>query len=716
MAIQQNPSRIQHSADYYRSKRKRLVKHGTVRKRHADTTKVNMHGVKLKWTKHCKHLSTNPVNHLEDASKEDIMTFLEWMLDSYRRIRKRSTVHAYKRILFQVYRKSVGVDFQKEANEEVNDYINGYLTIRYKLDTSINEKPVMNVDDVYLVQHHHWVHDTSVFPDERQRIQLAFLILLQAYTATRPRVLAYKKLNKGAIHDHYFGIDDEYEDEFKDKKKDINGYANEWNPKEDDFKTITYGDIKLILLKNPEGGRDLPAMEVTLRHTKGWEKRENPKTFIFYEVDDLLFDAVLHLLALAFLDHAFEANIQTVHDFYKVKVRPPRRSLEFDWRKDIRHKPIFRQAVLADNGSVQTSDTEALRYHTYLYYLQRLGFVTGFMQILNPYCIRRGSGEGVEAVATQAQLQQVMCHINAATYQAYINQRVQCDTAAAFLGRPSNKALLKAAGHMSRYVDPRAPTCASHDELENIKTNPNLVKLIELRDNLSREVRRESGSLKTAEADQTKLHQMYKTVDNKVRSTRAYLRKMANTSTRQDFFNTISTADINSQLAEEANPFTDVQDDWNPQPSYNLEERRLLAKLICSDTCHLDDETKLKHRIYTTHAMINLGIQRESRLLRSEIKTTAADLPQECDTRQCFMCFWDEKSPLSQRLHKFCSPYRARDHLITRHLSGLGERSVSCPEPRCRGQKVKLHDLQALQSHLTRVHNYNIFNRYKVQV
>lgn len=126
----------------------------------------------------------------------------------------------------------------------------------------------MDVDDVYLVQHHHWVHDTSVFPDERQRIQLALLILLQAYTATRPRVFSYKKLNKNAISDHYFGSEDE--------STKVEDSADKWDPKEDDFKTITYGDVKLLLLKNPDGGRDLPAMEVTLRYTKGWERRENP--------------------------------------------------------------------------------------------------------------------------------------------------------------------------------------------------------------------------------------------------------------------------------------------------------------------------------------------------------------------------------------------------------------------------------------------------------
>ncbi|EJP61053.1 FluG domain-containing protein [Beauveria bassiana ARSEF 2860] len=441
--------------------------------------------------------TTDPQDHLLQSTKEDIMTFLEWMLDTHGKIRKRSTVHAYKRILFQVYRKSAGVDFDKLANEDINDYINGYLTIRYNLDTSVKEKPVMNIDDVYLVLHHHWVLDTSVFPDERQRIQLALLILIQAYTATRPRVLAYKKLSEKAIADHYYG---------SENGEDQPKYAEDWDAEEDDFKTICYRDVKLVLLKDPDGGRDLPVMEVTLRFTKGWERRENPKTFIFYEVDTLLFDAILPFLSLALLDNAFKSDVQSVEDFYRIRVRAPRHSIDFDWKDDIKDTPIFRQALVAHEGTIQTSPTEALHYHTYLYYLQRLGLTTGFMQILNPYCIRRGSGEAVEAVGTQAQLQQVIQHKEAATYQAYINQRVQCDTVAAFLGQPSNKALLKAAGHMSRFVDPRAPTHASTVKLNEIKTDTTLIKFIELRDSLSSEVRRESGTIKEAKSKGTKLY------------------------------------------------------------------------------------------------------------------------------------------------------------------------------------------------------------------
>lgn len=40
----------QHSADHYRRHREQLVKKGTVKKEHADSTKENIWGVMKKWT------------------------------------------------------------------------------------------------------------------------------------------------------------------------------------------------------------------------------------------------------------------------------------------------------------------------------------------------------------------------------------------------------------------------------------------------------------------------------------------------------------------------------------------------------------------------------------------------------------------------------------------------------------------------------------------
>ena len=62
-----------------------------------------------------------------------------------------------------------------------------------------------------------------------------------------------------------------------------------------------------------------------------------------------------------------------------------------------------------------------------------------------------------------------MCHRDAGVYQVYINQRVQCDVQAAFLGQPSSKALFKALTHMSRHADPRAPTELLSDDVDEVE-------------------------------------------------------------------------------------------------------------------------------------------------------------------------------------------------------------------------------------------------------
>jgi Protein of unknown function (DUF3435) len=101
------------------------------------------------------------------------------------------------------------------------------------------------------------------------------------------------------------------------------------------------------------------------------------------------------MITVAILDDVFKAKITSVEDILYTRVCILRRSLEFRWRAGMQKKPIFRLAERTLN-SIETSPTKALRYYTYLYYLQRLGLQAGFMQILGAYAIRRGAGEAVE--------------------------------------------------------------------------------------------------------------------------------------------------------------------------------------------------------------------------------------------------------------------------------------------------------------------------------
>jgi hypothetical protein len=169
----------------------------------------------------------------------------------------------------------------------------------------------MNVDDVFLVLHHHWVQDTTIFPDRQQLLQVAFLVLISAYTATRPRALVYvlrnikeykrspiKESNKDNDKDKDKDKDkntkvgkgndnkDIVEGSYKDKSnKDNNTKADDYNKDKDIddatanvnlasldlddlVKTICYEDVNLILLSNLTRTHNLLALKINLWYTK----------------------------------------------------------------------------------------------------------------------------------------------------------------------------------------------------------------------------------------------------------------------------------------------------------------------------------------------------------------------------------------------------------------------------------------------------------------
>lgn len=63
------------------------------------------------------------------------------------------------------------------------------MTECFDLNCTVDPKPVISADDFHTVLHHHWAKDLSVFPQERQRVQFATILLVAAYTGTHPRAI-----------------------------------------------------------------------------------------------------------------------------------------------------------------------------------------------------------------------------------------------------------------------------------------------------------------------------------------------------------------------------------------------------------------------------------------------------------------------------------------------------------------------------------------------
>ena len=136
----------------------------------------------------------------------------------------------------------------------------------------------MNVDDIFLILHHHWVLETVTFRDGRQRLQLHFLVLVSAYTATRPEALVYVARNEKLKRGYCIGENYEDEDDEEDEEDGEDEKVNEGNTRDRDrdnelMKTLCYKDVCLFLLPNPDGIRDVLVMEIDLSYIKGHQRK-----------------------------------------------------------------------------------------------------------------------------------------------------------------------------------------------------------------------------------------------------------------------------------------------------------------------------------------------------------------------------------------------------------------------------------------------------------
>ena len=117
----------------------------------------------------------------------------------------------------------------------------GPLQDEYGLDLSIRDKPTLGVEDLLVILRYHWCFDTASVPHERYTVQLPLLILMTAFTASRPGAL----VESGCAHG-----------------------SNE---------ALRYRDVVLRVLPNPGNSNDrILAMEVSLHFMKGRRNKSKP--------------------------------------------------------------------------------------------------------------------------------------------------------------------------------------------------------------------------------------------------------------------------------------------------------------------------------------------------------------------------------------------------------------------------------------------------------
>jgi Protein of unknown function (DUF3435) len=125
------------------------------------------------------------------------------------------------------------------------------LLDEYELDLSVRDKPTLGIEDLLAILRYHWYLDTA--SHERYTVQIPFLILMTAFTASRPGALVESTCARG---------------------------SNE---------ALRYRDIVLRILLSPSNANNrISAMEVSLHFMKGRRNKSKPWVFpVSTEVEEI---------------------------------------------------------------------------------------------------------------------------------------------------------------------------------------------------------------------------------------------------------------------------------------------------------------------------------------------------------------------------------------------------------------------------------------------
>ncbi|KAI1026560.1 hypothetical protein LB503_013368 [Fusarium chuoi] len=738
---------------------------GTVRfikPKYSEQTEINVSGIFNKWRRYCADMKVGEwkatLENLDCGTTQD---FLLYICERYK-ITSWGSGHEYIRQFQQLYTTVNGQYMDRNDTKEVYKYYRSVLVPRFgHRPPNIDGKPVLNVDNLRVILTFNIAYDTTIFPGERHRINLAGCYQLLCYTGARPAELVDGERQKPKdVQSSSSASSEEQEVLADEQSKVLNGLLSQETVGRGRPKALCYEDIQMMIVRHPATERCMPAMAIKFVHHKGADNKPKPTIFYFTPTRKLLFCAVSTILALALHDNAFDAPSLT--DAAVIfGSQPPRfkHCIPLRWKKSMLKTPIFRRyrgtelsadeamlySKLRDDIGQQSLDSGHERKWTSRFarrgagnaangaYLNstcplNAGFVA--MRSLFPLLTVFFTGDAPDSVRDQMMRQDPRFM----TFQsAYLNEIANFDLQNAFLEEEKESQLFRLFAHVSLTRDPRATADMVPDEVwANLAPDPEIVELEEQRAQLKRGKYRIEGHEKEDEIRQ---------LTNKIRTKRAYREKQVVKEYREDYFYHRPTWDIEQQArGEEEEEYTE------PVIDVHIPERDRLANILCHQPDGLTEDQVLEQRIEAIQLMVSLCDKRETvkrhrvqQNVRAQaqphIKTEPSEAGSEPEPSlnqfpllmqpgQCPDCIGDERLSLEERAFSYCRPTVRNDHFDDQHLIDReralqrGEKMV-CTHPACRtqnrGQNLEFHNMDHFRAHVQTVHRVTLRSSFQVE-
>jgi hypothetical protein len=276
-----------------------------------------------------------------------------------------------------------------------------------------------------------------------------------------------------------------------------------------------------------------------------------------------LFDLLGQLLAMAMHDGIFLMKPNDVEEFYMMEIPRHRSGMQLRIERDKLDILIFREAGRSAKGH-RTSDNKPLKSRTWSRQIKRLGMKAGLEQNLTQKVFRRGLINAVNSTmppssfgclflfayslthheppdkAPSSVRDQIADHeSNAVKY--YINEIVEFDTAAAFLGRSSNEAIQREARLVTLMADRTAPTGITDEQSHWLHNHALIRRRRERCRKLTAKIR-QMGYFPLKAAEGTAIYEEKLEADKDLNSERTRLRDKLKKKNRQRHFRDVDVA------------------------------------------------------------------------------------------------------------------------------------------------------------------------------
>ncbi|GLA33112.1 hypothetical protein AnigIFM63326_002391 [Aspergillus niger] len=449
---------------------------------------------------------------------------------------------------------------------------------------------------------------------------------------------------------------------------------------DDETGTILWRHVEFCIVRNPEPGRpNILAAIVTLIHTKGEDRKPRIKRFVIEHEDNLIFDLLSQLLALALHDGIFAADIRGVEDIYTKKIPSHRKGMQLKIKREWLDVPIFREPERTDEGH-RTSSQIPMKADTSGRYLKRTGEQAGQEGNLTQKWFRRGGINAINNRAPASVRDQVADHeSNAVKY--YLNEIVDFDTAAAFHRRASNETVQRELRSATLLADNTAPLGLTDKQKLKISRNPEVLRLRRRCRRLTKEIRAQ-GYRRVRDAAGTELGEKKRQAEKDLNSKLTELRQKAKNKSRKRHFRNKDTELFNQRDEDGPQP-----QERHPQPHfphhYQIPERAELVQLLFYSPAPSTEEELYDRRLRYIRLLVQWQCRQEAPRRGKQADVTIAQpqptpaspslamIPERYDPLQCPFCLGNTALPLSTRERKKSKINKLWDHVENLHRAEL---------------------------------------------